>query len=151
MPSLGMMDKMVSLATIISRSEALVVVSMLEAAGIITSVGGLNHASAELNSTALGHYRLSVPSWQYEDASAILWETSFATGPYIFSEALRRAVLRLLCAKLAAQFSVIALTMFTTGLGSTWLFVPPFDVLLDTPVNPQGRSEYYLSRQAHAQ
>ncbi len=146
-----MMDKMVPLATIISRSEVLVVVSMLEAAGIITSVGGLNHASAELNSTALGHYRLSVPSWQYEDASAILWETSFATGPYIFSEALRRAVIRLLCAKLAVQFSAVALTVFTTGLGSVWMFVPPFDLLLDTPVSPQGRSEYYLAAKSHAQ
>lgn len=151
MPSSGVMDKMVPLATIISRSEALVVVSMLEAAGIITSVGCLHHASAELNSTALGHYRLSVPSWQYEDASTILWDTCFTTAPYFFSGSLRGAVIRLLCAKLAAQFSVIALTMFTTGMGSTWLFVAPFGLLLDTPVNPQGRSEYYLSGKSRAQ
>jgi hypothetical protein len=150
MPSSGVMDKMVPLATIISRSEALVVVSMLEAAGIITSVGCLHHASAELNSTALGHYRLSVPSWQYEDASTILWDTSFTTAPYIFSAGPRIAVIRLLCAKFAAQFSVITLTMLTTGLGSPWMMAIPFG-LLDTPVNPQGRSEYYLSGKSRVQ
>jgi hypothetical protein len=145
------MDKMVPLATIISRSEALVVVSMLEAAGIIASVGCLHHASAELNSTALGHYRLSVPSWQYGDASEILRNTSFVAEPYVFSAGLRGAVIRLLCVKLVAQFSVIVLTMFGTGLGSPWIAVIPFAYLLDTPVNPQGRSDYYLAGKSQIQ
>jgi hypothetical protein len=145
------MDKMVPLATIISRSEALVVVSMLEAAGIIAVVGCLHHASAELNSTALGHYRLSVPGWQYDDATAILRNTSFVTEPYVFSAGLRGAVVRLLCAKLAAQFSAIAVTMFATGLGSPWIAIIPFAYLLDTPVNPQGRSEYYLDGKSQVQ
>lgn len=139
------MDKMVPLATIISRSEALVVDSMLQAAGIITSAGCLHHASAEVNSVALGHYRLSVPNWQYADACQILSGTGFVSEPSIFSIGLRRAVMRLLFAKLAVQIFVITFTMITTGLGSFWAFGIPFSLLLDTPVNPQGRSEYYLT------
>ena len=52
------------LAIIVSRSEALVVVSMLNAAGIIVDVGALQHASVSINPLALGHYRLMVPGWQ---------------------------------------------------------------------------------------
>jgi hypothetical protein len=135
---------MTPLANIVSRSEALVIASMLEAAGIIVRINGEAHVSVEVNSVALGGYLLTVPDWQHADASKILGET-FAALPVVFSTGLRSAIFKLLLAKIASCWLVSGLTIFALGNGSFWIFVIPFGWLLDTPVNPQGRSEYYLA------
>jgi hypothetical protein len=139
-----MSDKMVLLAIIISRSEAIVMASMLEAADIIVHVGGLHHASVAVNSVALGHYRLTVAECQYEEASAIISQ-SFAASEYHFSKGLQTAVIRLFFAwvgSLIAVTGVMMLYLGTNVIGSFWLLPLNFIV---TPVNPQGRSEYFLA------
>ncbi len=135
---------MVPLAIIVSRSETLVMVSMLQAAGIIVDVGALNHASVSVNSIALGHYRLMVPDWQHDDASHIVAAT-FANADYCFSEGLQTAVIRLLLVKFFADFGVILLMALTPIPLAMWHFGLPFLFLLGTPVPPQGRGDYFLS------
>lgn len=139
-----MNDKMVPLAIIVSRSEALVVASMLHAAGIIANLGALNHASVSLNSVALGHYRLEVPNWQHDDASRIV-ATTFAYTEYRFSSGLQTAVIKLLLLKFFADAGAILLAALMTGPVALWTFGLPFLLVLGTPVSPQGRSDYFLS------
>ena len=135
---------MVPLAIIVSRSEALVVSSMLQAAGIIVDVGALHHASVSVNSLALGHYRLAVPNWQYDDASRIVAPT-FAATEYRFSEGLQTAVIKLLLAKFFADFGAIVLAALMPGPVALWTFGLPFLLVFGTPVSLQGRSDYFLS------
>ena len=140
-----MSDKILPIAIIVSRSEALVIASMLDAAGIIVHVGGEYHASVQVNSIALGGYRLGVPAWQHADASQILSET-FANGVYNFSIGLQAAVIRLMLAVVGSAFFVIGATWLISGIR------PPAELMafplavISIPVNPQGTSDYYLSQ-----
>ena len=135
---------MVPLAIIVSRSEALIVASMLQAAGIIVSVGALHHASISLNSLALGHYRLEVPNWQHDDASRIV-ATTFTDTEYRFSPGLHTAVIKLLLVKFFADFGAVLLAALLPVPVALWSFGLPFLLLVGTPVSPQGRSDYFLS------
>lgn len=135
---------MVPLAIIVSRSEALVVASMLQAAGIIVTVGALHHASVSLNSVALGHYRLEVPNWQHDDASRIVAIT-FAYTEYRFSAGLQTAVIKLLLLKFFADFGAVLLAALMPGPVALWTFGLPLLLVVGTPVSPQGRSDYFLS------
>lgn len=135
---------MVPLAIIVSRSEALIVASMLQAAGIIVTVGALQHASVSLNSLALGHYRLEVPNWQHDDASRIVAIT-FTDTEYRFSPGLQTAVIKLLLVKFFADFGAVLLAALLPGPVALWSFGLPFLLLVGTPVSPQGRSDYFLS------
>ena len=134
---------MVLLAIIVSRSEALVVVSMLNAAGIIVDVGALQHASVSINPLALGHYRLMVPDWQYDDASRIVAPT-FAHGEYRFCEGLQTAVIKLLLVKFLVDFGAVLLAALLPGPVVLGSFGLPFLLAVGTPVSPQGRSDYFL-------
>jgi hypothetical protein len=145
-----MSGNMVPLAIIVSRSEAVVMASMLEAAGIIVNVGGPHHASVSINSLALGHYRLSVPDWQHDDASHIVG-TTFASAEYRFSEGAQTAVIRLLLVKFFVDFGAVLLAALMPGPVALWSFGLPFLLVVGTPVSPQGRSDYFLSeRQRNA-
>lgn len=139
-----MAGKMVPIAHIVSRSEALVVASMLDAAGIIVRISGEAHASVSVNSVALGHYLLTVPDWQHDDASQIVAET-FAASDWQFSEGLQTAVIKLLLANLDSAYAVLLLTTMKIGLSSPLYLGLPFLMLFSTPANPQGRSDYYLA------
>lgn len=136
---------MIPIANIVSRPEALVVASMLEAAGIIVRINGEHHASVDPISIALGGYRLTVPDWQLEDASRILGDT-FGSAGFTFSEGLQTAVIKLLLVYLSTSLAIIILTALKFGLSSPLLLGLPFLQALGTPVNPQGRSEYCVSR-----
>lgn len=67
-------DAMVPIARILGRGEALTVAAMLDAAGIIVHVGGEYYASVSPEIVAIGGFRLTVPAWQYDDASDLLRE-----------------------------------------------------------------------------
>ena len=140
-----MSDKMLPIAHIVSRSEALVVASMLDAAGIIVHVGGEHHASVEMISTALGGYRVTVPAWQHGDASSILLAT-FADGQFRFSAGLQTAVIRLILVWLGSLLFMGAVTCALARMPppKELLFFLPLSVV-GLPVNPQGTSEYHLS------
>ncbi len=139
-----MNDRMVTIAIIVSRSEAIVVASMLEDAGINVCVGGLHHASVQVISVALGHYRVTVPSWQYDEASGIIMQT-FAASEWRFSTGLQKSVIKLFLAWLGS-FALMAgpslISISASGLG--YLLLLPLS-FMSTPVNPQGRSDYFLS------
>ena len=133
---------MVVIAIVVSRVEALVLVSMLEAAGISALAGGVHHASVEVNSVALGGHHISVPAEQWAVASAILREVG-ADRDWQFSEGLRRAVLRFLALWVGLYGAAMALTV-ASGLYPAWgLAGVPF-AALTVPVNPQGRGDFYL-------
>src|SRR5687768_6433451 len=125
----GHSDAMVVIAIVVSRIEALVLVSVLEAAGILAVAGGVHHASVEVNSLALGGHRIWVPASQWAEASAVLREAG-ADRDRQFSTGLRRAVLRLVAVWLALYGTGIAYTAFL-GLVSGWaLLGVPFAALV---------------------
>jgi hypothetical protein len=132
------------IAHLISRSEALVVASMLDAAGIIAHIGGENHASVEINSIALGGYRITVPEWQHFSASNIL-ENTFANMDRPFSEGLQTAIIRFLLIWFGSFCIWITPFAFLNGINP--LSVYPYGLLgvIGVPVSPQGIGDYYLS------
>ena len=139
-------DAMVVIAVVVSRVEALVLVSVLEAAGFLVVAGGVHHASVEVNSVALGGHRISVPAAQWPEASAVLREIG-ADRNWQFSEGLRRAVLRFLALWVGLYGAAMALTV-ASGVFSAWgLAGIPF-AALTVPVNPQGRGDFYLVSEA---
>ncbi len=139
-------DAMVTIAALISRVEALVLASMLEAGGILVHVDGAAHASVSVNSLALGGHRLWVPALQHEAASTLLIEV-LGKERWAFSYGLQRAILRLVGAW-AALWSAIAIMWW--GLGQAPLALVLLGPLnaVTIPVNPQGRGDYYLHPKA---
>jgi hypothetical protein len=138
-----MTGKMIPIANIVSRSEALVVASMLEGAGIIVRISGEHHASVSMISQALGGYWLTVPDWQQSDARTVLAD-SFANTPFRFSEAARTAVIKFLLVKFGATVFAVLIGTLGASVTPALVYAFPLLTLLETPVNPQGRSEYYL-------
>ena len=139
-------DAMVIIAIVVSRVEALVLVSVLEAEGILVVAGGVHHASVEVNSLALGGHRIMVPASQWEEASAILREAG-ANRDWQFCTGVRRAVLRFLAVWLGLNGVVMAMGTAAGVFGAWWILGLPFSALT-VPVNPQGRGDFYLAREA---
>lgn len=137
-------DAMVPIAAILGRGEALTVAAMLDAAGIIVHLGGEFYSSVSADIIAIGGFRLTVPAWQYHDASHLLAEMLATPEPAPNRYAVR-AIGRLIWVMVgsvgimtlpfAALFGLKALTAV--------LFSPLG--LLQLPVNPQGRGDYYIS------
>ena len=135
-------DAMITLAAMVSRVEALVVASMLEANGIPVFVGGAGHASVEVNSLALGGHRLWIPASHHRIASELLLEV-LGDDEWSFSYGLRRSVLRVIGTIAAVYVSVTAF-LFSQGLVPLIaIAVAPLGIL-SLHVNPQGRGDYYL-------
>ncbi len=139
-------DAMVMIAIVVSRIEALVLVSVLEAAGILAFAGGVHHASVEVNSLALGGHRIWVPARQWSEASAILREVGADRNPQ-FSRGLQRAVLRFLAIWVAMYGAGLAYTVYL-GAATAWAFFGLPFAALTVPVNPQGRADFYLTPDA---
>lgn len=137
-------DSMVPVARILGRGEALTVAAMLDAAGIIVHVGGEYYTSVSPDIVAIGGFRLTVPAWQYEDASAILADMLSAPEPGPNGHT-ARAFGRL--AMLLGGFLGVTTLPYALLYGVQslvmLLYSPLF--LLQVPVNPQGRADYYLS------
>jgi hypothetical protein len=136
-------DAMVIIAIVVSRVEALVLLSVLDAAGIPAVAGGVHHASVEVNSIALGGHRIWVSARDWSEASAVLREAG-ADREWQFSSGLRRAVLRLIGVWLALYGSLAASAVIVGALPPAILFGIPLSALT-IPVNPQGRGDYYLA------
>ncbi len=134
---------MVLLAALVSRVEALVVVSMLQSAGIDVYAGAIHHASVEVNSLALGGHRLLVPLSQHRAATAVLLEV-LGNEEWGFSYGLRRAVLKRL-GLWAGFWSLVAIAMAFAGIVPVWQVLATPLSALAMPVNPQGRGDYYLA------
>ena len=136
-------DAMVVVAALVSRTEALVTASMLEAAGILVGVGGAAHAGVDPISQALGGHRLWIPASQHAEASAILLEV-LGDNEWSFSYGLRRAIFRFM----AVSVGVFALFLAGWSFALVGRLVPetlfvPFGMVI-FPANPQGRGDYYL-------
>lgn len=144
-----MSDLMVPIAVIYSRSEAMVVASLLDSAGIIVHIGGYNHASVSICQVALGGFKLTVPEFQYAEASRLIISTP-GFGEDIFSYQLQRAVI-----KLMVVFAVLVGLPTSFAMATTETEGSPIYVLLGPlaaltiPVNPQGNSQYFLSKPAN--
>ena len=136
-------DAMILLAALVSRVEALVVASMLEAAGVFVNIGGVNHASVQINSLALGGHRLWVPKFQYEHASAVLMEV-LGEDEWGFSKGLQRAVFRVVALWFGLSLTIFGVGVFAGQLPIWELLLTPLSAL-SVPVNPQGRGDYYLA------
>lgn len=137
-------DAMVEVARILGRGEALTVAAMLDAAGIIVHVGGEYYASVSPDIIAIGGFRVTVPVWQYRDASAILAEMLAVpepeSGPHM-----RRVIGRFALATMGSVAVVVLpyTALFGFKVLAFILFSPV--AMLQLPVNPHGRGDYYLS------
>ncbi len=140
-----MSDRMLPIAHLISRPEALVVASMLDAAGIIVHVGGAHHASVEVNSIALGGHCITVPEWQHWDASKIL-DNTFANLDYSFSEGLQTAVIRFLLIWVGSLCLGLTILALISGVNPFRVYPYAIFGIIGVPVNPQGVGDYYLSK-----
>lgn len=135
-------DAMVTIAIVVSRVEAVVLVSVLEAAGVVVHAGGVHHASAEVHSLALGGHRIWILSSQWAEASAVLREAG-ADQAAPFSAGLQRAVLRFLSLWLGLYGGAMVIGM-AAGAFALWeLAYLPFAAVV--PVNPQGRGDFYFA------
>lgn len=139
-------DAMVTVAALVSRVEALVVASMLEAGGILIHVGGAGHASVEVNSAALGGHRLWVPASQHLAASELLLEV-LGEDEWQFSHGLQQAVIRFVAAWVGL-FAGYSGVLWLAGKASIWWLAAAPLSALTVPVNPQGRGDYYLHADA---
>lgn len=137
-------DAMVPIAQILGRGEALTVAAMLDAAGIIVHVGSEYYTSVSPDILAVGGFRLTVPAWQYEDASALLFEMLAQPAP-MPNDYTARALGRFGIATAAAIGVFTSPYMLLFGLKPLLavLFTPL--LMLQVPVNPQARGDYYLS------
>lgn len=135
-------DAMVIVAALVSRVEALVVASMLEAGGVAVTVGEQGHTGVAINALALGGHRLWVPVSQHVAASSLIIEV-LGANEWEFSRGLQRAVLRV-AGFWAVMYGLIGGLGWLSGdfplLAAT---MAPLSAL-STPVNPQGRGDYYL-------
>ena len=123
----------------------MVVASLLDAAGILVHIGGYNHASVSIYPLALGGFRLTVPAWQHAEASAIILYTP-GFGEFSYSYGLRRAVIEFLVLWVSLMVFLIVPKIFYDPESSALdLAVIPLSVL-GIPVNPQGYSEYFLTK-----
>ncbi|MGV7122857.1 hypothetical protein [Sphingopyxis sp. 550A] len=137
-------DAMVPIARILARGEALTVAAMLDAAGIIVHVGGEYYTSVSPDIIAIGGFRLTVPAWQYEDASEILAE--MLTVPEIQpGDHMRRAIGRLALATMGSVAVVLTPCAALFGVKALIAVLISPAMLLQLPVNPLGRGDYYLS------
>lgn len=116
--------------------------SMLEANGIPVCVGASGHGSAEVNSLALGGYRLWIPASHHRIATELLIEV-LDENEWEFSKGLRRAVLKFLALWGALQAGIAAIMIAVAGAPAMVLLAVPLDLLM-VPVNPQARGDYFL-------
>lgn len=137
-------DAMVPVARILGRGEALTVAAMLDAAGIIVHVGGEYHSSATPYILAIGGFRLTVPQWQHEEASALLAEMLALPEPEP-NRHMRRAIDRLAMATMGSVGVTILPYAALFGLQVLGVVLLSPLMLLQLPVNPQGHGDYYLS------
>lgn len=135
---------MVPVARILGRGEALTVAAMLDAAGIIVHVGGEYYTSVSPDIVAIGGFRLTVPAWQYEDASVLLAEMLQGPEPAPNGH-MRRALGRFALATMA--WMGVGMLPYAAVLGTKVLILIVFSplALFTLPVNPQGRGDYYLA------
>lgn len=134
---------LVTIAIAVSRVEAVVLAGMLEGYGIRVHIGADAHGSTEYNALALGGYRLWIAEADWAAASNILRQSAagatdtISTGP-------RRAIFRFWAAVLAAQAVFVLPALAVLGMLAIELLLVPL-ALLVVPVNPQGRTDYYLA------
>lgn len=137
-------DAMVPIAILFGRGEALTVAAMLDAAGIIVHVGGEHYTSVMAHIIAVGGFRLTVPAWQHEDASAVIAAMLAEAEPPPSLQA-HRAIGRLVVAMTAGAAVMISPYVIALGIKAmlALLFAPTF--MLGIPVNVQGRGDYHLA------
>lgn len=137
-------DAMVPIAHILGRGEALTVAAMLDAAGIIIHVGSEHYTSVAPDLIAVGGLRLTVPAWQFDDASLILAEVLAAPAPEP-NDYTVRALGRLALATAGFAGTIALPYAFLLGLKSFLAILYTPLLLVQVPANVQGRSEYHLS------
>ena len=135
-------DAMVVLAIVVSRPEALVVASMLEAGGVCVRIGGEYYASDDLFSVTLGGYRLWVPTSQYGHASALVREVGLCDFA-VSSDGARKSVLALVLAWVGAHVFFVVPALIAGWITLIMATMFPLSVL-GLPVDPRGKPDFFL-------
>ena len=127
----------------VSRVEAVVVGAMLEGYGIRVHIGADAQGSTEYNSLALGGYRLWMSEADWPVASDILRQSA-ASAPDTVCTGPRRALVRFWLVALAAQAAFLLPAVVALGTIPVAVVLAPLSMFF-VPVNPQGRTDYYLA------
>lgn len=134
---------LVTIGIAVSRVEAVVVASMLEGYGIPVHIGAGAQGSTEYNALALGGYRLWVSEADWPVASDILRQSA-ASGPDDVTSGTRRALIRFLAVWMGAHLAIAAPVLPTMIVSAPWVLAL-LSLQAVIPVNPQGRTDYYLA------
>ncbi|MGH6632166.1 hypothetical protein [Sphingopyxis sp.] len=118
------------------------VAAMLDAAGIIVHVGSEHYTSVAPDLIAVGGLRLTVPAWQFDDASLVLSEMLAAPAP-VPNDYTVRALGRFALATIGFVGAIAIPYAFLLGMKSFLAILYTPLLLLQVPANVQGRSEYY--------
>lgn len=139
------MTDLVTVSIAVSRSEALVVASMLEGYGVPVHIGADRQGSTEYWSLAYGGYRLWISEDDHEVASQIIRQSG-ALQDGVNRKWPRKALVRFLVAWTGLKALVVV------AASIAWGIAPPFYAFglitlesLMAPVNPQGRADYFLT------
>lgn len=135
-------DALVVLAIVVSRAEALVIASVLDAAGIHVWIDGEAHASVDPISVALGGHRLRVPAWQHSAASKVVREVGLEQQTVSYKGG-RLAIIRFLAVLVGSQV-FIALPAVIAGVWPWFALTGILFSPLGVPVDPRGRAQYML-------
>lgn len=133
----------VAIGIAVSRVEVVVVGSMLEGYGIPVHIGADAHGSTEYNSLALGGYRLWVSEADWPVASDILRQSAASAADTICTGP-RQALVRFWLAALGALAAFAMPAVAALGTIPVPLLLAPLSMFF-VPVNPQGRTDYYLA------
>ena len=136
---------MVTIAILYSRSEAMVLASLLDARGILVDIGGYNHASVSVIPVALGGFRFRVPEIQYAYTSEVLLEIE-GLEEHAFSYGARRALIKLMLFAVVWTFTFVLLMNALEPMDRYYrIWMAPMAAIA-FPANPQGCGKYYLSK-----
>ena len=135
---------MVTVAIVVSRPEALVIASMLEAGGIHVWVGAEHQASVQFYSVALGGHRICVPAWQYQEASALIREVGLPGAPVMWQGS-RSAVGRLVAAWLGIHMFVGVPALIAGFIPLSVFLLLPLNVVTTLLVDPRGQNDFFLA------
>lgn len=134
---------LVLIAIVTSRAEALVIASMLEAAGVFVDVDAEHHASVNPISVALGGHRLRVPGEDLKLASGVIREVGLPDAPIAY-EGGRLAVLKFISVLLGSHVFFMVPGIILGAIPALMLFQLPLSAL-GIATDPRGRNEYYLA------
>lgn len=134
---------MLPLLNTLSRSDADVIASLLDANGINFHIGSYCHNSFEINPIAFGGHKFIVAEYDFEKACALIRFIKDIKKPY-FSKGLQKVIINRLLYMLSFLFIWSCFLFIIDEQKSISHFLLP-SIVIGTPVNTQASRVFYFS------